>query len=79
MPTQVGKRVAMASAVHGTSKLSRSHRQLLAIAYDEAARRGAVSIQTKLTSKGAMICSTYFDWPPRGAGEEDDEKNEEVP
>ena len=68
MASRVGRRTDAASAALG-SRLTKRDRQLVALIFEESARRHAKSVQVKVSHRGAVTASVYLQWPaPEGTG-----------
>ena len=68
MATRVGRRTDAASAALG-SRLTKRDRQLVALIFEESARRHAKSVQVKVSHRGAVTASVYLQWPAQGMPE----------
>jgi hypothetical protein len=76
--SRVGRRTNAASAVLG-SRLTKAQRQLVALAFDESARRRAKSVQVKMSPRGHVTASVYLEWPARQDPPEDMEPTRGAP
>lgn len=72
MSSRVGRRTNAASAVLG-SRLTKAQRQMIALTFDESARRHAKSVQVKMSPRGHVTASVYLEWPARQDTAEDKE------
>jgi hypothetical protein len=60
--SRVSRRTSAASAALG-SRLTKRDRQLVALIFDESARRHAKSVQVKMSPSGVVTTSVYLQWP----------------